>query len=85
MQLHATADDAAGSSTWGSTERLQALRNILCIAGGEPSLLETLQPAVQGWLAVAASGSSHGDTFQRQLTLGASISTFELNFPAPKG
>ena len=52
----------AGSSPWGSTERLHALRGLLSIAAAEPTLLEALQPAVQGWLAVGAAGSAQGDT-----------------------
>ena len=61
----------AGSSPWGSTERLHALRGLLTIAAAEPTLLEALQPAVQGWLAVGAASSAHGDTLQRHLILGA--------------
>lgn len=63
----------AGSSPWGSTERLHGLRNMLCIAGGDPALLEALQPAMQGWLTVGSSGSAHGDpdTHLRHLILGA--------------
>ena len=61
----------AGSSPWGSTERLHALRGLLSIAAAEPTLLEALQPAVQGWLAVGAAGSAQGDTLQRHLILGA--------------
>ena len=62
---------AAGSSRWGSAERLQALANLLCIAGGERALLDALQPAVHGWLTLGASGAMHDpDTQQRHLVLG---------------
>ena len=63
----------AGNSPWGSVERLQALANLLCIAGGEPALLEALQPAVHGWLTLGASGGTHDpDMQQRHLILGTS-------------
>ena len=63
----------AGSSPWGSTERLQALANLLCISGGEPALLDALQPAVHGWVTLGASGGMHdSDTQQRHLILGMS-------------
>ena len=64
-------DADAGSSPWGSVERLQALANLLCIAGGEPALLDALQPAVHGWLTLGASGGTHDpDMRQRHLILG---------------
>ena len=63
----------AGTSPWGSIERLQALRNLLCIAGGEPLLLEVLQPAMQDWLNMAASGAAHGDHLQRYHILGTFV------------
>ena len=63
----------AGSSHWGNVERLQALANLLCIAGGEPTLLDALQPAVHGWLPLGASGGMHDpDMRQRHLILGMS-------------
>ena len=64
-------DADAGSSPWGSVERLQALANLLCIAGGESVLLDALQPAVHGWLTLGASGGTHDpDMRQRHLILG---------------
>ena len=35
--------------------------------------MEVLQPAMQGWLNVAASGAAQGDTLQRYYILCASI------------
>ena len=73
----------AGSSPWGSAERLHALQGLLSVAAAEPTLLEALQPAVQGWLAVGAADSAHGDTLQRHLILGALIcNRFPWPFPA---
>lgn len=72
----------AGSSPWGSTERLHALQGLLSVAAAEPTLLEALQPAVQGWLVVGAAGSAHGDTLQRHLILGA-LTCILLPWPFP--
>lgn len=68
---HGSPANNTGSSPWGSIERLQALSNLLCIAGGEPSLTSDLQPAMREWLHVAASGATHGDELQRCHMLGA--------------
>lgn len=63
----------AGSSSWGIAERLLALANLLCIAGGEPALVDALQPAGHGWLTLGASAGMHdSDTQQRHLVLGMS-------------